>query len=114
VTHEHRWKVTAHLDGCHYYTNVYGCTGCRATAQRSHERALKTDLYAGVWTEPQYREIRRDDKGRFTTPRTEEVVCDRCGELKSGAKVRVDLVVVGADGTIEREEHSEHEQEAAA
>jgi hypothetical protein len=108
--HEHQWKVTAHLDGCHFYTNVYACTRCRATAQKTYERNPKHDLMSGIWMEPREVEVRRDERGRFVTPHWEEARCARCDELVAGAPVRVDLVIVGKDGKIEREEHTEYEQ----
>lgn len=110
VGHKHAWKVTAHLDGCHYYTNVYGCTRCRATATKTYERDPTHDLMAAVWMEPQYVEVRRDSRGRFVTPHWEEKACQRCDELKHGSPVHVSLVIVGKDGEIEREDHAEHEQ----
>jgi hypothetical protein len=110
VGHKHAWKATAHLDGCHYYANVYACTRCRATAQTAHERDPTHDRGSAIWMEPQYVEIRRDERGRFVKPHWEEKACQRCDELKHGAPVRRDLVIIGKDGKIEREEHTEHEQ----
>lgn len=101
-----------HLDFCHYHTTVYGCTRCKATATKTVERDFSGDSYSMVWAEEQYREIRRDARGRFITPRWEIVVCDRCNELKAGAPSRVDLVIIGKDGEIEREEHVEIAAEA--
>ena len=111
TAHTHTWQRTAHLDGCHYYTNVYACTRCRATAQKTIERDFTNDPYSMVWAEPQPVEIRRDARGRFISPRIEDKICDRCVELQDGAPIRASLVIVGADGTVEREEH--HEDEAA-
>lgn len=104
--HAHRWRLSAHLDGCHFHTTVYACTRCRATATKSYERDVNSPM-TGVWMEEQYREVRRDEKGRFVSPRWEPVVCDRCNELKAGAPRHVDLIIVGKDGAIEREEHTE-------
>lgn len=108
--HAHRWRMQMHLDFCHYHTTVYGCTRCRATATKTVERDM-TDPMNGVWAEEQYREVRRDERGRFVSPRWEAVVCDRCNELKAGAPRHVDLVIIGKDGAIEREEHTEHKPE---
>lgn len=111
AAHKHAWKQTAHLDGCHYYTNVYACTGCRATAQKTIERSPIADPYSMIWMEPTTVEIRRDARGRFTKPHYEEKICDRCIELQDGAPVRASIVIVAADGTIEREEHHEDDQD---
>lgn len=108
--HEHKWRTTTHLDACHFYTTIYACTRCRATVTKTIERDPKHDPMSGIWMERQWRERRRDERGRFITPTWEEVVCARCDELWAGAPVRVDLVVVSKDGEIEREEHTEHEQ----
>jgi hypothetical protein len=103
--------MTAHLDFCHYYTTTYACTRCRATASRTIERDPSDMMsMAAVWMEPQYREVRRDERGRFITPRQEPIVCDRCTELKAGAPIRADFVIVDKDGQVEREEHVEQEQ----
>lgn len=102
--------MSAHLDFCHYHTTVYGCTRCRATATKTVERAL-TDPMNGMWSEEQYVEVRRDARGRFVSPHWDVVVCERCDELKAGAPIRVDLVIVGKTGDIEREEHVERAQE---
>jgi hypothetical protein len=110
TAHKHVWKQTAHLDGCHYFTNVYACTQCRATAQATHERDPLADPFSAVWMEPQLAEVRRDERGRFVTPTWKEVPCDRCTELKHGSPVRFDLVIVDKDGEVEREEHTEREQ----
>jgi hypothetical protein len=107
--HEHRWKATMHLDGCHWYSTGAACT-CGATLSVTHERSPAADPYSMIWMEPQYREVTRDERGRFVKPHWEEVVCDRCRELQAGAPARSDLAVVLKDGTVEREEHLEHEQ----
>jgi hypothetical protein len=83
--HEHAWRSTGHLDSCHSYSTVYACTGCAATASISHERDYRDDPYALAWgTNPD---------------------CERCVELAGGAAPRTDVVIVGDNGEIEREEH---------
>ena len=111
VGHKHRWQTTAHLDGCHYYTTVYVCggRGCGASATVTHERDPRR-MATVIWMEPQYVEVRRDERGRFCTPRWEERICGRCRELRAGAKVRFDAVVVDRDGNVLEERHEEHEQ----
>jgi hypothetical protein len=96
-----------HLDFCHYWTSVYTCTRCSATATKTAER--DPNSFSSFMWEEQYREVRRDEKGRFITPRVEVIVCQRCAELKAGAPRHADLVIVGKDGEIEREEHTEIE-----
>jgi hypothetical protein len=113
--HQHKWKTNMHLDGCHWYMTAAACE-CGATLTSTHERALAADLYGAVWSEPQYREVTRDEHGRFLPKgerHWEEIVCARCKELQAGAKVKHDLTVVAKDGTIEREQHAELDQEAA-
>lgn len=107
--HKHQWKTTLHLDGCHFYTTNASCD-CGAVLSITHERSPAADPYTAVWMEPQYQEVRRDERGRFTKPHWEEVKCERCEELKNGAPTRSDLVVIAKGGAVEREEHVEHEQ----
>jgi hypothetical protein len=113
VEHEHHWKTTMHLDGCHWYSTGAACA-CGAVLSVTHERSPAADPYSAVWMEPQYEKITRDEHGRFVKPHWEEVVCVRCRELQNGAPTKSDLVVTAKDGSIEREEHVEHEQEAEA
>ena len=100
--HKHAWQMVMHLDGCHYYTSSYRCR-CGATAVTTHERDVTG--FGAVWMEPQYREVRRDERGRFCPPRVEEVRCERCEALRAGEPPRRDLVVMAKNGTVEREEH---------
>jgi hypothetical protein len=113
VKHKHAWKASLHLDGCHWYTTSYTCTKCSAVATVTRERDPKK-LMTGMWMEPQYVEITRDERGRFLPKdqrRWEEKICIRCKELQNGAKVRYDMVIVNAKtGEIEVERHQEFEQ----
>jgi len=110
--HKHAWQMNVHLDFCHYYTSIYTCTRCSATCTITRERDPKRMSSAMFMFEETYEEIRRDARGRFVTPHWEVKVCDRCEELKAGAKVRYDMVIVGKDGTVEIERHQEFEQRA--
>jgi hypothetical protein len=101
--------MTAHLDFCHSYTSVYACTGCSATASTSIER--DPNSFSHFMWEEQYEEVNRDARGRFTTPHTVLKVCQRCDELKAGSARRHDMVIIGKDGKIEREEHTEIQPE---
>lgn len=67
--HEHRWRGTLHMDGCHWYSWNLVCE-CGATAYSYAERDLNDDPYSAVWM---------DDEGR-------DEPCVRCGELLAGAK----------------------------
>lgn len=107
--HEHKFKETMHLDGCHFYS-THGACSCGATFAVTNERDPKHSPYSLIWMEPRMREVRRDEKGRFCKPYFEEVKCQRCDELKAGARVKYDLVVVDRNGNIIREEHEEREQ----
>jgi hypothetical protein len=103
--HKHAWRATAHLDGCHYYTTIARCR-CGAGFTRTQERDPKGET-AMIWMEPQYVEVRRDARGRFVTPHTEERVCDRCRELMAGALPRYDVVVFDKHGEVVDEQHGE-------
>jgi len=76
----------------------------------TNERDFKANPYSAVWAEPQLEEVRRDEKGRFITPRWEERRCQRCDELQAGAKIKSSTVIIAKDGTVEREEEVEYEQ----
>jgi hypothetical protein len=107
--HKHEWKVTMHLDGCHWYTSSYACA-CGAAATRTNERSPREDLYSIVWMEPEYVEVNRDERGRFARPHVEERRCARCEELIAGAPTRHDFAIIAKGGAIELERHEEHEQ----
>ena len=64
VPHKHRFTLTAHMDGCHFWTTPGHCE-CGAILTQHGERDPKTDPYSYVWF--------ADD-------------CDRCSELAGGAK----------------------------
>jgi hypothetical protein len=111
--HEHHWQTTAHLDGCHWYTNVYGCTRCRATANATVERDFRGDPFSAIWMQPMLREVIRDECGRFLPKaerRWDEVPCARCDEIKAGAPIKRTLVIIGKDGEVESEEETVSEQ----
>lgn len=67
--HKHAWKLTLHLDGCHFYSSAYACE-CGATLSVFDERSPKDDPYSTVW-------MSREDG---------EEECERCTELLAGAK----------------------------
>jgi hypothetical protein len=69
--HLHEFRRTLHLDGCHYFTDAGSCD-CGATYRSYIERDLKSDPYSAFWMEP-----------------TGGEDCQRCDELKDGAKPRV-------------------------
>jgi hypothetical protein len=66
--HQHRFRLTMHLDGCHFYRSSFACE-CGATAVTYDERDPAEDPYSAVWMEP-----------------TSEEPCNRCVELLGGAK----------------------------
>lgn len=94
-THKHRWRATAHMDGCHFYTWVYVCA-CGASANTTSERDPTADSYSLVWM---------DDEGR-------DEPCQRCDELRAGAPVRHTVTVIAKDGTVEKDEATETPQGA--
>ena len=65
-THEHKWELRMHIDGCHYYASGYECK-CGATRASRGERDVKNDPYSTVWMADT-----ADD-------------CARCAELLKGA-----------------------------
>jgi hypothetical protein len=48
MTHEHKWRLVSHLDGCHYFSTSAACA-CGATLVQSAERDVKEDPYSAVW-----------------------------------------------------------------
>lgn len=73
--HKHSYKMTMHLDGCHFYRSSYTCS-CGATIDTYDERDPATDPYSMVWM---------DNEGR------EE--CVRCEELIAGAEAKHEKIV---------------------
>lgn len=108
--HKHAWKRSAHLDHCHSFTNIYICKRCGASVQTTTERSFKEDPMSLIWMEPIYREITRDERGRFCKRRVEEVVCNRCAELKAGATPTHAVTIVDKDGNVEHQSVEEIEQ----
>lgn len=66
--HQHAFKSSMHLDGCHFYENHYACA-CGVRAHNYGERSVATDPYSLVWMEP-----------------TSDEPCERCNALMSGAR----------------------------
>jgi hypothetical protein len=46
--HKHTWKMSTHIDGCHYYASGFACE-CGATASTFDERDIKGDPYSYIW-----------------------------------------------------------------
>lgn len=67
--HQHRWKMLAHLDACHWYSSAYRCS-CGARRETWAERDVSFNSYSAVW-------MSRDDG---------EESCERCDALMAGAK----------------------------
>ena len=67
--HQHAFKLTAHVDGCHWWVTTAACE-CGATLRQTCERDPNGDPYSSVWM--------MDDDGMPW--------CERCGELLDGAK----------------------------
>jgi len=95
IVHEHRWRRSVHLDACHYFSSQYSCK-CGATASTTTERS-PADGYSAIWMD-----------------QAENEPCGRCDELMAGASVMHRVVVVGKDGTVEKETNIETCQEDAA
>lgn len=83
--HKHAWKMTLHLDGCHYFQSSYACK-CGATASTYDERDVKDDPYSMVWM---------DDEG-VGEP------CVRCEELLNGAKPKHEKVIDEPEAVVPR------------
>ena len=58
--HEHAWKMSMHLDGCHFYESFYSCE-CGAGRHTWHERSVKEDPYSGVWMSDNAESCKRCD-----------------------------------------------------
>jgi hypothetical protein len=63
--HTHRFKITAHLDGCHWYSTTAACA-CGATFASHGERSPRDDPWSMEWLMPE--------------------ACERCAELAAGAE----------------------------
>jgi hypothetical protein len=70
---EHRWRMTIHADGCHFFTFAYTCVDCGAGLASITERDFNGDPYSAVWMDPDVWE--GEDGG-----------CERCAELRDGAE----------------------------
>jgi hypothetical protein len=72
--HKHQFVQTMHMDGCHWFASSYECE-CGAQAGTTNERSSKGDAYAVMWLEPG---------------------CERCEELRNGARPRNGVTIVRA------------------
>ena len=63
---KHRWKLVAHIDGCHWYQSTHQCAACAMVALTYLERNPLEDPYSLIWMEP-------------TDP-----PCERCKALAAG------------------------------
>jgi hypothetical protein len=70
--HEHSFKTTLHMDGCHYYSTSATCD-CGVVYGHRGERHLKSDPYGAVWMEG--------------------VECERCDALRDGARPISETVI---------------------
>ena len=62
--HTHRWQLTAHVDGCHFYESFYTCE-CGATRSSGSERTTEDPWSSIHWMmDPD---------------------CERCQDLLAGA-----------------------------
>jgi hypothetical protein len=69
TTHiEHAFKMTAHMDGCHWYSTTGRCE-CGAILRQYGERDVREDPWSAVWMDDEDAEDR----------------CERCRELLAGA-----------------------------
>lgn len=72
--HQHAFRSTMHMDGCHFYRTDYVCE-CGVQATSIRERSM-TDPYSIVWMEP-----------------TGKDECARCDELIAGARPKTEVIV---------------------
>lgn len=87
TTHSHTWKLSTHIDGCHWFRSAYACV-CGATALSEGERDPTADPYALIGME-----------------QTDDHQCARCAELIAGAAIRHSVkVAYPKDGMIEHGE----------
>lgn len=70
--HAHAFKMTLHLDGCHFYESHFACA-CGTAIRTYDERDVDGDPYSAVWME---------DVGQKP--------CARCAELLAGAEPKHD------------------------
>lgn len=70
---DHRWRMVAHIDGCHFYASTYVCYDCGASYHISLERDIAGDPYSAIWMDPD------------ALPEDEQ--CERCEQLMQGAAV---------------------------
>lgn len=70
--HEHAFKTTMHLDGCHSYQTAASCE-CGVLYNHYGERSLKANPYSGVWMDMD--------------------TCERCAELMRGARPANETVI---------------------
>lgn len=76
---EHRWRMTLHLDGCHYFSSAYVCRDCGAYLGVMSERDLNGDPWSAMWMDEDAWE--GEDGG-----------CERCAQLRDGAEPRQEVV----------------------
>ena len=74
--HEHAWRMTVHIDGCHWHRTGYSCW-CGATFLAQHERDFQEDPWSYAFADEDT--DLPDDTGTL-------VGCARCNELKAGAQ----------------------------
>ncbi len=92
--HQHCWKMVMHVDYCHYYLSSYSCS-CGAILSTNDERDPTFDPYSLIWMDPE--ETGTD--------------CKRCDEIRVGGKVKNSVTLTLPNGTIEKDETFEREQE---
>ena len=71
-THQHVFKSSMHLDGCHSYQTAARCE-CGVAYNSYGERSLRADPYSGVWMDMDS--------------------CERCAELMRGARPAHEVVI---------------------
>lgn len=76
---DHRWRMTMHMDGCHFYGTAYRCIDCGALYSITLERDFAGDPYSAIWMMDDYVE----DEDR----------CERCRELMAGAELADERIV---------------------
>jgi len=71
--HEHVFKTSMHLDGCHSYSTAARCE-CGTIYNSYGERSVKSDPYSAIWMDP------ADN-------------CERCKAILAGAPRRFEVVI---------------------
>jgi hypothetical protein len=71
--HEHKFRTSVHLDGCHFYT-THGSCECGVVYGHRGERRPKSDPYGAIWMGP-------------------DGSCERCDELLKGARPACETVI---------------------